>query len=430
MEQTKRNRSGDDAPAGAYAGALHWVAVATVVATFPLIFMGGLVTSHQAGLSVPDWPNSFGYNMFALPLNRWVGGVFYEHSHRLLGTISGFCAILLVAQAFGWAREAGSRRKWARAAQVWGSLGLVALVGTMIVAKTTPSFPARPVTQVGVGLVALALVCAAIWTGRRREPRAVVRWLSAGVLAAVIVQGILGGLRVVLTNLDLAIIHACFAQAFFCLAAAVAVMTGRWWIDAKPGVDAPAMRTIFRLALIGVAVVYGQLVVGAVMRHYQAGLAIPDFPLSYGKLLPPTSESALPAINAARMGDGGLSTVTLGQIWIHFGHRIGAVVVTAVLGVLIWAGLKRGSGRGAIVRPAGALIVLLLLQLTLGALTVLWRKPADIASSHVAVGALVLLTTFVLAMRSGRLATGRAVMAAQSPGDDGAFDGPQPVGCA
>src|SRR5438046_6490724 len=129
---------------------LHAVAFLTAAATFPLIFMGGLVTSHGAGMSVPDWPNSYGYNMFLFPPRLWIGGILYEHTHRLMGTVVGMLSILLTIVA--WATE---KRLW-------------------------------------------------------------VRWLATGVLGAVILQGVLGELRVVLLKLNLAIVHACFAQAFFC----------------------------------------------------------------------------------------------------------------------------------------------------------------------------------------------------------------------
>src|ERR1044071_2647855 len=114
---------------------LHRVALLTAIVTFPLIFMGGLVTSHQAGMIVPDWPNSYGYNMFLFPPRLWIGGILYEHTHRLMGTAVGMCSIALAIVA--WKKE---ERKWAR-------------------------------------------------------------WLAYGVLGAVIFQGVLGGLRVVLVKL-------------------------------------------------------------------------------------------------------------------------------------------------------------------------------------------------------------------------------------
>ena len=150
-----------------YIRSLHVLALLTAAATFPLIFMGGLVTSHRAGMSVPDWPNSYGYNMFLFPPRLWIGGILYEHTHRLMGTVVGMLSLVL-----------------------------------------------------------------AVWAWRV-EPRRWVRWLAASVLLGVILQGVLGGLRVVLVKLNLAIVHACIAQAFLGLAALIAVVTSRWWIEGK-----------------------------------------------------------------------------------------------------------------------------------------------------------------------------------------------------
>src|SRR5688572_1596129 len=137
--------------------ALHRLALLTAAATFPLIFMGGLVTSHGAGMAVPDWPNSYGYNMFTFPPSRWVGGIFYEHTHRLMGTVVGTLAIALA---------------------VWAWHTQIANAATRLAAAATR----RRVTA-------------------RRIPSAFprsVRWLCLAVLIAVIFQGVLGGLRVVL----------------------------------------------------------------------------------------------------------------------------------------------------------------------------------------------------------------------------------------
>src|SRR5688500_19152562 len=129
--------------------------------------MGGLVTSLGAGMSVPDWPNSYGYNMFTFPPSKWVGGIFYEHTHRLMGTVVGMLSIALTVVAW------------------------------------------------------------------RTEPRRWVRWLATGVLGAVIFQGVLGGLRVLLVELDLAIVHAGFAQAVLCLTGLMWVATSKWWVEAR-----------------------------------------------------------------------------------------------------------------------------------------------------------------------------------------------------
>jgi len=242
------------------------------------------------------------------------------------------------------------------------------------------------------------------------EKRRWARWMALGVLGAVIFQGILGGLRVVLVKLDLAVVHACIAQAFFCYAAAMAVVTSKWWFGnatgvaqvSEPAVDGRDARGTFAIAVVAVLLIYLQLGVGALMRHYQAGLAIPDFPASYGRVLPPTNAAELHAANAHRTFDLNLPQVTLSQIWLHFGHRLGALFVTiALLALIIRILIARPPA--ALVRPALLLIPLLIAQITLGILTVLWRKPADIASFHVAIGALTLVTTFAIAMRDGRI---------------------------
>lgn len=301
--------------------------------------MGGLVTSHQAGMSVPDWPNSYGYNMFLFPPKFWIGGIFYEHTHRLMATVVGFLSIALVATSF---------------------------------------------LQKRVG-----------WKHR---------WLALSVLGAVLFQGILGGLRVVLVKLDLAIVHACIAQAFFCLAAFAALSTSRWWNDSQILQEKSNRgRGLVLLGIATVLTIYFQLIVGATMRHFQAGLAIPDLPLAYGKLLPPVSADQLDAVNHLRATHWNLDPVTLGQIWLHFGHRIGAILVTIMVLALAALVFRRYRTQPKLLTLAMLLIGLLVVQLTLGVLTVLLRKPADVASAHVAVGALVLVTSFGLTARAARL---------------------------
>ncbi len=319
-----------------YNAPLHWLAILTACATFPLIFMGGLVTSHGAGMAVPDWPNSFGYNMFLFPPKLWIGGIFYEHVHRLMGTVVGFLSILLVAWAF-YSEKRGRRV-----------------------------------------------------------------WLSLIVLGCVIVQGVLGGLRVVMVDLNLAVVHGCFAQAFFCLTIAMCIYTSRWWITVQPQFQAKS-RKLVRLAILTVGVIYLQLVAGALMRHFGAGLAIPDLPLAYGKVIPPTNAAELAHANQERAYDLNLPRVTLGQIWLHFSHRIGAILVTGFVLALCGVVLMQHRHEKALFTLAVLMLVILTVQITLGVLTVLDRKPADIASAHVAVGALLLATAFATAMRSVHL---------------------------
>jgi heme a synthase len=100
---------------------LHRFAVLTAVVTFLLIGLGGLVTSHDAGMSVPDWPNSYGYNMFLFPIKDWVGGIFFEHTHRLLASATGFLTAILTVWL--WLKDS---RKWMRWLGVAAFLDVVA----------------------------------------------------------------------------------------------------------------------------------------------------------------------------------------------------------------------------------------------------------------------------------------------------------------
>src|SRR5687767_10656795 len=160
----------------------HRLALVTVAATFVLILFGGLVTNTGAALAVPDWPTTFGYNMFLFPWSEMVGGIFYEHSHRLLGSLVGLLTIALAAVLW----RAGGRLR---------ALGVVMVV-------------------------------------------------------AVVVQGILGGLRVVLLKETLAIVHGCLAQAFFALAVTAAVLTSASHRLPVQGFD-PGLRRL-TLAAVGV----------------------------------------------------------------------------------------------------------------------------------------------------------------------------------
>lgn len=379
-----------------YRQPLHWLAIAVVLSVFPLIWMGGLVTTHGAGMSVPDWPNSYGYNMFLFPPSKWLGGIFYEHTHRLLGTLSGFLAIALALTAWGPAHTAGKRRAWTIAAGLlWGItlLSILAAVGLHL--KTPEAEAARLAPHFAVGFASLALIATIGIFCRTRESRRWVRWLVLGELAAVCVQGTLGGMRVDLVNVELAMVHGCFAQLFLCLAAFTALTLSKWWItadDRSETPEAPAGRRARLLAGVCFGVIFCQLIAGAIMRHSGAGLAIPDLPLAFGKLLPPTNQAQLDAANAWRSWTYHLSPVSMAQVWMHFTHRMGALLVTASVGffgIYTWRKLPRGR---AIRRVAAILCSLVVVQFTLGVLTVWLQKPADVASMHVATGALTLMT--------------------------------------
>jgi heme a synthase len=280
----------------------HRLAVTLACATFPLLFIGGLVTSKGAGLAVPDWPTTFGYNMFLYPWSKMIGAVFYEHSHRLFASFVGLLAIAL-AVTF-WLRE---RRAW-------------------------------------------------------------LRWLSFIALGLVITQGVLGGLRVVLLESTLAILHASFAQAFFALTVALALFTSREWRNEPteaPIADGGRLR---RLATITTALIYIQVIFGAVLRH---------------------SGERLDA------------------------HLLFAGLVAVHVILLLWRVTKHHGANLKLVRSAYVLGILLFLQLLLGAgsylakFTILLRLPIDmivfLTTTHLIVGALMLATSLVLSLRSYRL---------------------------
>jgi cytochrome c oxidase assembly protein subunit 15 len=413
----------DDTPAVPASRPLHVASIVTLCFTFPLIFLGGLVTSHGAGMSVPDWPNSYGYNMFFFPVSRWVGGIFYEHTHRLLGTVVGFCATVMTLIAWSPARTGRGRRilLWTliglEAVNAIGTVGMWLFPGAFRLPETARSaraiFPQGAVTATGIGLT-----IAVAWLCRTREPRRWVRWLATGSLIAVCVQGLLGGMRVDLANLTLAIVHGCFAQLTFCLILLTSIVTGRWWRSSQftafggrpegARTGAPSGRPVngsaalTALAFVTTAVIYAQLIIGAIMRHNGAGLAIPDLPLAYGHWLPPTNAAQLAVDNHWRVWNLGLEPVTLPQVWIHYAHRVGALVVSAFVIALAGCILIRRSG-GGVAGPARTMLVLLAAQVTLGVCTVHYGKPADIASAHVATGALLLATAVLIAVRTARL---------------------------
>jgi heme a synthase len=301
-----------DAPRG-----LHSFAVLTSASTLFLIFAGGLVTTTGSGLAVPDWPLSYG-SLFP-PM---VGGIFYEHGHRMVAATVGFLTVILTIWIF-----LKERRRW---------VGRIAAAG----------------------------------------------------LAAVILQGALGGLTVLLLLPPaVSILHACLAQTFFCLTVVLASVTSRGW-------SAAAAPRGGRSALPGLAMavtggVFVQLVLGAVMRHLHAGLAIPDFPLSFGRLVP-SFESLPIAVNFAHRAWG----ITVGLLALGLAARV----------------IARPREEAWPRRAAIVIAALVPLQITLGAFTVWSARGMFFTTLHVATGAALLAACLTLALRLQRLAwlSGRA----------------------
>jgi cytochrome c oxidase assembly protein subunit 15 len=223
-----------------------------------------------------------------------------------------------------------------------------------------------------------------------KEERRWLRWLGVIAFIAVCVQGVLGGLRVTLYKDELGIFHATLAQLFLLLVCAIAFfLTTRWRKLVETGPTIQFHRWFRPVTLCGTFLILGQLVLGATMRHQHAGLAVPDFPLAYGKLWPPTDLVALEEANRRRIDHRDFAPITAAHIYLHMAHRLGAVAILAL--VTACAILARKAQAPALRKFTGAWVVLILAQAALGAFTVWSNKAADIATAHVALGALSLV---------------------------------------
>jgi heme a synthase len=263
---------------------------------------GASVTSNDAGLSVPDWPTSFGYLVKAPLL---VGGIRFEWSHRM---VAGSLVVLTLAIA------------------VW----------TLIV-----------------------------------ERRSWLRRLGLAALGTVIAQAVLGGMTVLMLQPPaISTAHAAVAQTFFCIAVAIALFTGRKWVEEVPRVEFDTRRpSLFTLSMLSIVVLYVQLILGGMFRHH------------------------------------GMSW------WPHVAH---AAIVAFVLTWTAIRALSVYSNIEAIRRPAILMLSLLITQLCLGFAAFLTRVawgrdtvqpelPMVISTvAHVAIGALLLATTVVLSIQIWR----------------------------
>jgi heme a synthase len=307
-----------------YRAWLNRFAWLTCVATLLLICSGGMVTSKGVGLAVPDWPTTFGYNMFLFPVSKWIGGILFEHTHRLMGSLVGFLTIILAAWLW-----LGEDRQWVR------NLGVIALGG-------------------------------------------------------VIVQGILGGLRVTMMKDEIGIFHASIAQAFLGLLIVIALVTTRFW--RALGNEQFDFQKFAPIRTLGIAItiaIYVQLALGATMRHQHRDLAMLDFPTANGAWIPDTSATALAKINAWRDARG-LSDVTAFQIWLQMAHRLLAFII-AIAVVAFCLRVGRDAPRFAAVKRLSIFwVALVACQIALGAWTIWSNKAADVATAHVALGAVML----------------------------------------
>jgi cytochrome c oxidase assembly protein subunit 15 len=250
-----------------------------------------------------------------------------------------------------------------------------------------------------VGLLTTIL---AVWLWRKDE-RPWVRILGVTALGAVILQGVLGGLTVLyLLPTPVSVAHATLAQSFFSLTVILALVTSRGWVEGVAGSLPVTGRTrVFMLAAAGA--VFVQLVLGAWMRHSDAGLAIPDFPLSYGSLVPRAGAEGLSWINEQRRDLYDLPPVEASQVWIHFAHRAGALLAGfAVIACGIHT-LRAHPRDPRLREPAIVMMMLVTIQFLMGALTVWTGKGVQIATAHVATGALLFAACVFVAARSFHL---------------------------
>jgi heme a synthase len=372
---------------------LHRFTLLTAAATLGLIGVGGLVTSHGVGMAVPDWPNTYGYNMFFFPFSQWVGGIFYEHSHRLLASAVGLLTTILAL----WLHGTG-----ARPLLRWG--GLVLVLGSLILVGLSPRHGADAVVLGVTGLSALS--ASFVWPGSR--PAAVwLRRLGWIAFLGVLLQGLLGGLRVVLFKDEIGIFHATLAQLFFVLMCLLAVVTSPRW-EAAPRqptaepLPSPAAgagwprRGLSRVFFIAAGLVLAQLILGATMRHQHAGLAIPDFPLAYGKLWPATDSASVALYNQHRIEVLAANPITGMQIVLQMLHRLLALVILCAVAYSAWITRRQLGSRDPLARFSLVWLGLILIQALLGAATIWSNKAADIATLHVMVGALSLASGAIL----------------------------------
>jgi cytochrome c oxidase assembly protein subunit 15 len=328
---------------------LYWFAVLTALATLALIGIGGLVTSHEAGMSVPDWPTTYGYNMFLFPINKWLGGIFYEHSHRLLASLVGLMTTILAVWL--WLKD---RRPW----MAW--LGVVAFLlvvaqGVLGGLRVTMHMDSLGIYHATIAQLFFVLTCAIAlftsrwWIGLERRPPVRRDENSADK-------------------------------------------------QAVPEAGAP----LRKLVLFTTVLIFVQLIIAAAMRHQHAGLAISDFPLAHGQLWPDTSAEAVARYNAQRVSINAENPITAFQIELQMAHRVVALAILILTAVVAWRVRSSGFSRSAPSREwrdgtsnvlrqlAFFWFALILLQVGLGAATIWTNKAADVATAHVLVGALAL----------------------------------------
>ncbi|HTD68349.1 MAG TPA: COX15/CtaA family protein, partial [Candidatus Limnocylindria bacterium] len=357
---------------------LHRFACALAFATLLLVGLGGVVTTKGVGMAVPDWPTTYGDHMFFFPPSKWMAGIFDEHSHRLWASLVG-----MLAAAFAiwvWVRDSAGRQRLVGVAAMIAGLGLMGV--------------RTPGVFVIVACVCVGVIAYAIPRAIRDSKR--LRWLGVIVFAAVIIQGVLGGLRVLLDEhgwgTEFGIFHALLAQLFFLFVCSLALITSKWWQRANTNELNAATASRLKTAFLATTVlIFVQLLFGATMRHQHQGLAVPDLPLAYGKLWPATDVASVELYNAHRLEAAGEQPISAFHINVHMLHRYTGVVALLAIGacaVIAWRNTRAGS---TLRKVSLAWVAVGLIQVALGILSILSQRKVDLTTAHVAVGALTFL---------------------------------------
>ncbi|MBI4485010.1 MAG: heme A synthase [Acidobacteria bacterium] len=290
--------------------------------TVVLILAGSLVTSTGSGLSVPDWPTSYGWNMFTFPPSMWVGGIFYEHGHRLIASTVGFLTIILAVWI--WRQDP---RRWLKRL---GAGALVAVIAQGALGGLTVLFFLPDAISIAHAGLAEIFFCLTVAIALFTSPRWIAGYGRSG--------------------------------------------------SEPPGVDDPALG---RIATAATILIYTQILIGATMRHTGAGLAIPDFPLMFGHwLLPPTWDAKIGIHFAHRVGAVVVSlaiAATSAHVWYHHRRRTELTRPAALILALVVAQVTLGaltvlSGRAVWINSlhvvCGALVLATSLVITLRG----WRR--------------------------------------------------------
>ncbi|MEI6193142.1 MAG: COX15/CtaA family protein, partial [Verrucomicrobiota bacterium] len=240
-----------------------------------------------------------------------------------------------------------------------------------------------------VGLLTTVL---AVWLWLA-DPRKWMRWLGVAAFLGVIAQGVLGGLRVTMHMDSLGVFHATIAQLFFILLCAITLFTSRLWLELAAGKKSSFVSRSLRTLVLGTTVlIFIQLIIAATMRHQHAGLAISDFPLAYGKIWPATNPDAVASYNARRVSVTEEAPITAFQIKLQMAHRIVALVILLLVAACARQTWQRLGPTDSLTNLAIFWLALMFAQIALGAWTIWSNKAADVATAHVMVGALSLVT--------------------------------------